>query len=144
MIASEDRRSGARSSAVPKLGNVGVLALLLGVAAGVVAVEAWHGAVLLALSASHGVDAGDLPAVPFVVLAIAMARRRLDARARTLAADAPPTPPLALGVVLLLAGVPASEGGPLMPAGGGVLGGTVDPDGRCSAGVRSAAGHISR
>src|SRR5215217_6756810 len=95
----------------------------LAVAGTIVAVQLWHGPIILALSPTHGVDAGDLLAIPFVLLAVAVGRRRL-ARSATggisLTASG-----IALGVLLLLAGVIPGEGGPLVPAGGSTLDGTI-------------------
>jgi hypothetical protein len=95
----------------------------LAVAGTIVAVQLWHGPIILAVSPTHGVDAGDLLAIPFVLLAVAVGRRRL-ARSATggisLTASG-----IALGVLLLLAGVIPGEGGPLVPAGGSTLDGTI-------------------
>jgi Concanavalin A-like lectin/glucanases superfamily len=88
-----------------------------------VAIEPWHGPTVLSLSATHGMDLWDLPAVPFAILAIAVARRRFGKPHSS--SRVAPTSALALGVVLLLAGVLARQGGALMPAGGGVLGGSL-------------------
>ena len=52
-----------------------VVALLLA-ACGVVLWQPWHGPVVLTLSRTHGIDAGDLPALPLVALAVAIAMRR--------------------------------------------------------------------
>ena len=50
--------------------------LLLAAAWGVVLWEPWHGAVVLPLWESHGINVGDLPALPLVALAVAIAMRR--------------------------------------------------------------------
>jgi hypothetical protein len=95
----------------------------LAVAAAIVLLQQWHGAIILAISPSHGVDAGDLLAIPFLVVAVAVARRGLPQSAAggiSLTASA-----LALGGLLLLAGVIPGEGGPLVPAGGSTLNGTI-------------------
>jgi hypothetical protein len=96
----------------------------LAVAAGILAVAPWHGPIVLSLSADHGVDAGDLFAFPFVVLAVAVARRRAthhDRRSWTAPAAA-----IALGTLMLLAGVVAKAGGgPLVPSVGGTFDGTI-------------------
>ena len=48
------------------------IALLLGAACVVFLWEPWHGPIVLSLSPGHGVDAGDLPALPVVALALAI------------------------------------------------------------------------
>src|SRR5215211_772266 len=94
---------------------VGAIHLLVGAALAVLLIETWHGPTILSLGGSHGVDAGDLPAIPLLALAAALALRRptgLDVAA----------PALALGALLLLAGIlTANAGGPLVPAGGGTF-----------------------
>jgi hypothetical protein len=109
------------------------IVLLLAVAGAIVVVQAWHGPIILWLSASHGIDAGDLLAFPAIVLAIALARseaRQRDAEGEeraSLGRRAVPASAIALGVLLLLAGVVAKAGGgPLVPTGGGTLDGTID------------------
>jgi hypothetical protein len=98
--------------------------LLLGAAVGIVAVEAWHGPVVLELSAGHGIETGDLLAFPLVALAIAMARGRSAHRAP--GSWAVPASALALGGLLLVAVVVTKAGGgPLVPSGGGTLDGTI-------------------
>jgi concanavalin A-like lectin/glucanase superfamily protein len=113
------RRPGAAVTAV----------LLLCAAAVVVALEPWQGPVVLTLSASHGVHLVDLAGVPLVVLAIAVWRRhqREAGRAARSGGRAAAVSAVALGVPLLLAGVVATAGGgPLEPAGGGTLGGSIE------------------
>jgi hypothetical protein len=117
---------------IRNLGTAICIALLLGAAAAIIALQAWHGPVVLTLSAGHGVDTGDLLAFPLVVLAIAVWRghaRRHTAgslespRSRRWAARASA---IVLGALLLLAGVVAKAGGgPLVPVGGGTIGGTI-------------------
>jgi hypothetical protein len=103
---------------------IGVIALLLGAAGGIVALAAWHGPIVLTLSAGHGVDTGDLPALPLVALAVAVARR--GAARPASGGLAAPASVIVLGVLLLLAGVVAKGGGgPLVPAGGGTFAGTI-------------------
>ncbi len=98
--------------------------LLLGAAGGIVALEGWHGPVLLSLSAGHGIDTGDLLAFPLVALAVAVARGQ--AGDRVLWRWPAPASAITLGALLLLAGVVAKAGGgPLVPSGGGTLGGRV-------------------
>lgn len=61
----------------------------LGAAVGVVVREPWHGPVILSLSTGHGIDAGDLPVVPLVALAVYIAR--VGSRRDRPAGDAAPT-----------------------------------------------------
>jgi hypothetical protein len=48
------------------------VALLLVGACAIFLVEPWHGPVVLSLSRSHGIDTGDLPALPLLALAVAV------------------------------------------------------------------------
>src|SRR5215218_9010124 len=80
----------------------------LAVAGAMLWVQLWHDSIILAVSPTHGVDAGDLLAIPFLVLAVAVGRRRCalgptDGISST-------APGLALGVLLLFAGVIPGEG----------------------------------
>jgi hypothetical protein len=111
---------------VRRIADAGLVALLVGLAVAIVAFDPVHGSVVLSLSAAHGLDVWDLPAAPFAILAIAVARARCfgDRRA-TPWRRVVPASAIALGVLLLFAGVLAREGGPLVPAGGGVFGGSV-------------------
>jgi len=52
------------------------VALLLGGACGIFLWEPWHGPVILSLSSRHGIDVGDLLALPLLALAIVIARHR--------------------------------------------------------------------
>ena len=98
--------------------------LLLGAAIGIVALEAWHGPVVLSLSADHGIDTGDILAFPFVVAALAVARGQVAERAP--GSWPAPASAILLGTLMLLAGVVAKlGGGPLVPAGGGTFDGTI-------------------
>jgi hypothetical protein len=112
-----------------RLGAAICIVLLLGAAGAIVAVEAWHGPVVLSLSAGHGIDTGDLLALPLVVVAIAVARGRSSRRVPSTEGSstwAVPASAIVLGGLLLLAGVVAtSGGGPLVPTGGGTLDGTI-------------------
>src|SRR5687767_11898833 len=103
-----------------KLGAAIWTVLLVGAASAIVAWEEWRGPVVLSVSAGHGIHAGDLPALPLVVLAIAVWRRRVrDARrgARSVSLAGPVSATL-LGLLLLFAGVVANAGGgPLVPTG---------------------------
>jgi hypothetical protein len=119
----------ARSS---RLGTwIGVV-LLLGAACAVVVDQPWHGPVLLSVSSTHGIDAGDLPAVALFALALALAtmlvRARDDPAANRRFATRLAGPACALAVgALLLAGVFDDEyAKALVPAGGGTLGGTTE------------------
>jgi hypothetical protein len=111
-----------------KLVPVVCVVVLLALAAGIVALETWHGPVVLSLSAGHGLDTGDLLAFPLVALAIAVWRSPLadayqGARSRSRAA---PASAIVLGALLMLASVVAKEGGgPLVPSGGGTFDGTI-------------------
>jgi Concanavalin A-like lectin/glucanases superfamily len=100
------------------------IVLLLGAAGGIVAMEAWHGPIVLSLSAGHGIDAGDLLAVPLVALALAVARAQAGERFPW--SWPAPASAITLGALLLLAGVVAKAGGgPLVPSGGGTLDGSI-------------------
>ena len=88
----------------------------------------WHGPVILSLSSSHGIDAGDLPAFALLAVAVAVTGRALGEetrgapgwlsgqRARLASA-------LLLGALLLVGVVDNGENKPLLPAGGGTFGG---------------------
>ena len=105
-----------------RIADAVLVALLLAIAGAIVVLEPWHGPIVLSLSASHGIDTADLPAALFVVLAIAFARTRVRQPRRGGWAGAA----VALGIVLLLAGVLTREGGALKPAGGAVLEGSLN------------------
>jgi hypothetical protein len=111
-----------------RLGGRGALGVLLplAIAGGIVVLSAWHGPIVLTLSEGHGVDAGDLPAVAFVIAGLAVARSRARVRTggsrRLLAAAA-----VTLGVVLLFGAVRLyGDGGALAPGGGATLDGAVE------------------
>jgi hypothetical protein len=106
---------------VRRIADAGLVALPLAIAVAIVGLETWHGPTVLSLSASHGIDSGDLPAALFVVLAIGVARTRVRVPRRGGWSGAA----VAVGIVLLLAGVLTREGGALKPAGGGVVGGSL-------------------
>jgi hypothetical protein len=113
-----------------------VAALLLATACGVILSEPWRGPVVLSLSESHGIDAGDLPALPLIALAVAIAHTR----PRGALAEPRWSPgrwaraasAVVLGALLLLVGVvDTSSVPPLVPAGGGTFdGSTQHADGR--------------
>jgi hypothetical protein len=114
MPTAQGRRTFTRAARV-------VLPLLVVVAA-VVEVQVWHGPTVLTLSAAHGLDTGDLIAVPFLLAAIAAARQHVPPRAGGWALRASA---VTLGALLLVAGMLAGEGGPLVPAGGATLDGAI-------------------
>ncbi len=87
--------------------------------------QAWHGPCVLALSASHGINAGDLPAFLLVVVAMAAGRARSSGRASLTRGWVLPASAITLGAALLTAGMLATAGGALMPAGGATLDGTI-------------------
>ncbi len=106
-----------------------VVALLLAAACGMFLWEPWHGPVILSLSEGHGIDAGDLPALPLLGLAVAIGhgwaregrpRARGPAGRWALAGSA-----VLLGTLLLLgaAFIDRSDGEALLPAGGGTFDG---------------------
>jgi hypothetical protein len=108
--------------------SAGILvALLVAAACGVFLWGPWHGPVVLSLSASHGIDAGDLPALSLIALAVAIGHARVrDARAQprwSAGRWARPASAVFLGALLLLVGVvdTASDDPPLLPAGGGTF-----------------------
>jgi Concanavalin A-like lectin/glucanases superfamily len=116
-------------------GGVIVVALLLGAACGAFLWEPWHGPVVLSLSESHGIDAGDLPALALIALAVAICQARArDALARPRwwkGRRAGPASAVVLGALLLLVGVGTASDPPLVPAGGGTFAGsTQHADGR--------------
>lgn len=122
---------------MPRTGKLaaafGVALLLL--AACVVLWEPWHGRVILSLSPGHGIDTGDLPAVPLLALAVAAAYAQTqDARADPkwgLARWVGPASAVLLGALLLAGLANVSGGRELVPAGGGTFGGsTLHADGR--------------
>jgi hypothetical protein len=77
-----DRQSGGmvtRAVVAPPIGLLLLGLTLLGIAAAIVALEPWHGPILISLVSGRGVDSGDLVVLPLViaaVLAFASARRR--------------------------------------------------------------------
>ena len=89
-----------------------VVALLLVGACAIFLLEPWHGPVVLSLSRSHGIDAGDLPALPLIALAVAVGSACAPAvRAEGWAASGRWTGPasaVVLGALLLAGGVKLS------------------------------------
>ena len=111
--------------------------LLLGGAFAVLLLMPWHGPIILSLSWSHGIHAGDLAALPLFALAVGYVRANDGSRAAWLPAGrwAVPASAVLLGALLVLGGVGArsisSSGEPLLPAGGGAFdGSTVHADAR--------------
>jgi hypothetical protein len=79
---------------------------------------------VLSLSAGHGIDTGDLLALPLVALAVAVARGQAGERVPW--SWQAPASAITVGALLLLAGVVAKAGGgPLVPSGGGTLDGSI-------------------
>jgi hypothetical protein len=107
-------------------------------AAGVFVWEPWHGPVILALSSTHGFDAGDLPAILLVALAVAIAhsaaRGARSCRRASLPAWLGPASAVAVGAILVVALADTPRITNLLPAGGGTFGGVTqhadgqDPD----------------
>ena len=89
-----------------------VIALLLVGACAIFLLEPWHGPVVLSLSRTHGIDAGDLPALPLIALAVALGSVcapgvRAEGRGAT-GGWAGPAPAVVLGALLLVGGVKLS------------------------------------
>jgi hypothetical protein len=103
------------------------VALLLGAVA-VYLWSPWHGPIILSLSSSHGIDAGDLPALALLGLALAIVptrRQGTPAGPRWPAVrQTAPVAAVVLGALLLAGIVDTSGGEPLLPAGGGTFDGT--------------------
>ena len=130
--ATDLERFGPRSSAAAGL----VISLLLAAAGAVFLWEPWHGPVVLRLSERHGLDAGDLPALPLIALAVVIGHARtrsLFARERWwMGRGAYAASAVLFGTLLLSVGVDAvTSDAPLVPAGGGTFAGsTKHADGR--------------
>ena len=104
------------------------VALLLGGGAAIIFWEPWHGPTILSLSSGHGIDAGDLPALLLIALAVALARSMAQealGEPRWPAHSWPgATCAIVVGTLLLLAGLDANAGGgPLVSAAGGTFSG---------------------
>lgn len=108
-----------------RLGAWAAAVLLLGTACTLLQHQPWHGPVILSLSSSHGINAGDIPALALFALGLALATgllRGRDAPAGNRPAIRFATPACAVAVgALLLTGVfdEESPAEPLLPAGGG-------------------------
>jgi hypothetical protein len=106
----------------------------VGAAVGVVVEEPWHGPVLLSLSTGHGIHAGNLAAIPLVVLAFCIGRRGSRSMRsvgqpirRALSRRwVGPAAAVVLGVLLLPpAIVDLPHRGSMVPSGGGTIDGAV-------------------
>ena len=117
-----------------RLGAWVAVVLLLGAACALLLHQSWHGPIILSLSSSHGIDAGDIPALALFALGLALATSLLPARDPSTGSRRPvirlagPACALVFGA-LLVVGVfddeePPAE--PLLPAGGGTLGGITE------------------
>jgi Concanavalin A-like lectin/glucanases superfamily len=112
--------------------------LLLGGACAVLLLMPWHGPIILSLSWSHGIHAGDLAALPLFALAVGYLQANDGWRAARWPAGrwAVSAYAVLLGALLVLGGVGArlissSSAEPLLPAGGGAFdGSTVHADAR--------------
>jgi Concanavalin A-like lectin/glucanases superfamily len=112
-----------------------VSGLLLAAACAVFVWEPLHGPIVLSLAQGHGIDAGDLPALPLIAVAAALGQTRarhalawpkaaIGRRTRAVCA-------IVLGAVLLAGVINTPDDATLMPAGGGTFGGrTLHADGR--------------
>ena len=116
--------------------GVGVACALVAATALAVA-EPWHGPIVVSLSSGHGISSGDLVPVALLAVAVGLARsrsrpplRRTGDGARSAAVPTAsrrgPAAAVVLGVLLLVVSVvDLADRGPLVPAGGGTFGGTV-------------------
>jgi Concanavalin A-like lectin/glucanases superfamily len=107
--------------------------LLVAAACWIFLSDPWHGPTLLSLSPSHGIDAGDLPGLALLALALAAARRLTRGSGSTgpLRRLAGPASAIVLGGLLLAALLPDPTPTPLLPAAGGTFrGATLHTDGQ--------------
>lgn len=116
-----------------RLGAWVAVVLLLGVACALLSHQPWHGPVILSLSSSHGIDAGDIPALALCAVGLALATGLLrtgDPRARDRLPAirfAAPACAVVFGALLLAPSFDdESPAEPLLPAGGGTLGGITE------------------
>ncbi len=111
---------------------------MLTIGAGVllVVLEPWHGPILISLSATHGVDTGDLIVLPLAALAIFLGRCGLEPSDRRRDADVDitstrralggPVSAMAVGGLLLVVGIGLLvSSSALTPSGGGTFDGTI-------------------
>jgi hypothetical protein len=110
-----------------RLGTVAFLVLVLGAVGivGIVALELSHGPTMLALSGSHGLDTGTCSRSRSRLSRQPAARRRLAPGAGRRVAGPGPASAVLWGALLMRAGVVAKSRGPLVPAGGATLDGTI-------------------
>jgi hypothetical protein len=102
--------------------------LLVGAAGAIFVADPWHGPIVLSLSSSHGVDAGDLPALALLALALGAAHRLTRgigmAWRGSIGRWAPAASAVALGGLLFAVLFLAPHPRPSLPAGGGTFDGT--------------------
>jgi len=111
-------------------------ALLIGAAA-IVVWEPWHGPIVVSLSSTHGIDAGDVIALPLVVVSVLLWKaagrpaqcHKSSVRTNFWRWTGPGAAVLLGGLLIAVATVKADNAGPLLPAGGGTFGRTVDSAG---------------
>ncbi len=105
------------------------LALLLVASFGVFLLGRWHGPTILSLSSSHGIDAGDLPALALLALAIAISPARPHNGAAGPSWPAVrwigPASAVVLGALLLVDLVDQDVERSLVPDGGGTFDGAI-------------------
>jgi hypothetical protein len=138
MTRSPPRRFPGPVRAPGFVGGVKAAALLLGVACAALVWAPWHGAVVLSVSASHGIDVGDLPALALIALSVVILHARAQAQRTPAGLNllagrwTAPASAVALGALLLLVGpVDTYSQWSLVPAGGGTFdGSTQHADGR--------------
>ena len=103
------------------------MALLAGAACAIFLWAPWRGPTVLSLSTAHGIDAGDLPGLALLALALAAARGLAPGSAAESAGPvrrwAGPASAVVLGGLLLAGLLPDPTPPPLIPAGGGTIGG---------------------
>ena len=103
------------------------LLFLVGGACAIFVIDPWHGPIVLALSASHGIDAGDLPGLALLALALGAAHRLTrgigTSRRGSAGGWAGAASAVVLGVLLLAAVLPAPAQRPSLPAAGGTFDG---------------------
>ena len=103
------------------------LLFLVGGACAIFVIDPWHGPIVLALSASHGIDAGDLPGLALLAHAIGAAHRLTrgigTSRRGSAGRWAGAASAVVLGVLLLAAVLPAPAQRPSLPAAGGTFDG---------------------
>jgi hypothetical protein len=103
------------------------VAFLAGAACAIFLWTPWRGPILLSLSTAHGIDAGDLPGLALLVVALVAARGLAPRSAAESAGPvrrwAGPASAVVLGGLLLAGLLPDPTPPPLIPAGGGTIGG---------------------